>query len=67
ETLAGLAFGYYTTLRDLLIDNNMNEESVLRPGTILRIRIRVTLTPTLTPTGGPDSTATPTPVFQPPA
>ncbi len=66
DTPAGLAFGYYTTVQDILRDNNLSEASFIRPGQILQIRIKVTLTPTLTPTGGPDSTATPTPVFSPP-
>ncbi len=67
DTPAGLAFGYDTTVSDILLDNGLSEASFIRPGQVLQIRIKVTLTPTLTPTGGPDSTATPTPVLSPPS
>ena len=66
ETCAQVAYLYDTTVPDVIRDNNLTQNCIIRPGQVLRVFIRVTLTPTLTPTGGPNSTPTPTPTLLPP-
>ena len=67
DTIAWIAYAYTSRQVDIRLANGLTEESLIFPGQKLKVPILVTLTPTLTPTGGPDSTATPTPIPQPPS
>lgn len=67
DTIAGLAFIYYSRVDAILQANNLPSDPIINIGEIIYVPILVTSTPTLTPTGGPDSTATPTPTVAPPS
>jgi LysM repeat protein len=67
DTIAGLAFAYYSRVDAILQANDLPPDPLISIGQLIRVPILVTSTPTLTPTGGPDSTATPTPTVSPPS
>ncbi len=62
DTVAGIAYAYDSTISCILRENGLPANPLIVVGQQIRVCILVTLTPTLTPTGGPDSTATPTPL-----
>lgn len=67
DTIAGLAFAYYSRVDAILQANDLPPDPIISIGQLIKVPILVTSTPTLTPTGGPDSTATPTPTVSPPS
>jgi LysM repeat protein len=67
DTVAGLAWAYYSRVDAILQANDLDPDPILSIGDPIYVPILITSTPTLTPTGGPDSTATPTPTPGPPS
>jgi LysM repeat protein len=66
ETLSGIAGFYEVPLADLLAWNNLNYESIIRPGEKLALEVTPpTPTPTSTPTSAPATATSPSPSATP--